>query len=89
MKKNIILVRDDEDFDYIYGVIILKGNILDTRLLQKRLDNMRKILYEKVENGEYDNIDFNGDDIVKKVLKENEEYKDLEYISFGNEYLEI
>ena len=31
-KENIIFLRDNEDYEYIYGVLILKGNILDLKL---------------------------------------------------------
>ena len=89
MNKNLILVRDNGDYDYIYGAIILKGNILDTELLQKRIDDMRDILNKKEENGELDNEDFNGEYILKEVLKKYKEYADLEYIPYGNYDVEV
>lgn len=89
MNKNILLVRDNEDYDYIYGVIVLKGNILDIKLLQRRLDNMREVLDKAEENGELDNINYNGEYVVKRVLESHNEYKDLEYISYGNCDVEV
>ena len=80
-KENIIFLRDNEDYEYIYGVLILKGNILDLKLLQNRINNMREEL----------GYDYNGDDIMKAVLeKYKEEYQDLvKYIPYGNYNLEV
>lgn len=80
-KENIIFLRDNEDYEYIYGVLILKGNILDLKLLQNRINNMREKL----------GYDYNGDDIMKAVLeKYKEEYQDLvKYIPYGNYNLEV
>lgn len=80
-KENIIFLRDNEDYEYIYGVLILKGNILDLKLLQNRINNMREEL----------GYDYNGDDIMKAVLeKYKEEYQDLvKYIPYGNYDLEV
>lgn len=80
-KENIIFLRDNEDYEYIYGVLILKGNILDLKLLQNRINDMREEL----------GYDYNGDDIMKAVLeKYKEEYQDLvKYIPYGNYNLEV
>lgn len=80
-KENIIFLRDNEDYEYIYGVLILKGNILDLKLLQNRINDMREEL----------GYDYNGDDIMKAVLKKyKEEYQDLvKYIPYGNYDLEV
>lgn len=80
-KENIIFLRDNEDYEYIYGVLILKGNILDLKLLQNRINDMREEL----------GYDYNGDDIMKAVLeKYKEEYQDLvKYIPYGNYDLEV
>lgn len=79
MNKNLILVRDDEDFEFIYGALLLKGNIFDTGLFQRRIRSMReKLGFE----------DYNGDDIVKAVLEEyKNDYKDIEYIFISNDEL--
>jgi hypothetical protein len=79
-KENMILVRDNGDYEYIYGVIILKGNVLDMNLFQKRLDDMREELG-------YD--DYNGDDIVEAVIKKYEDYKGLKYIHYNEYDLEV
>ncbi len=80
-KENAMLLRDNEDYEYIYGVLILKGNIFDIELLQKRIDETREELG-------YD--DYNGEDIVKEVLKRYEEYKDIiRYIPYNNYDLEV
>lgn len=92
MKKNVILLRDNEEYDYIYGVIVLKENILDMlniNLLQKRLDDMRDVLDEAQKNGELENIDYNGEYVLKRVLESHKEYKDLEYIPYNNNNLEV
>ncbi len=80
-KEKIILVRDNGDYEYIYGVLILNGDILDLKLLQNRLDKERDELgYE----------DYNGEDIVKAVLKKYaEDYKDLRYISYNDYNVEV
>lgn len=80
-KEKIILVRDDGDYEYIYGALILNGDILDLKLLQNRLDEERdKLGYE----------DYNGEDIVKAVLKKYaEDYKDLRYISYNDYNVEV
>ena len=80
-KENVIFLRDNEDYEYIYGVLILKGNILDLKLLQNRINDMREEL----------GYDYNGDDIMKAVLeKYKEEYQDLvKYIPYGNYNLEV
>ena len=80
-KENIVFLRDNEDYEYIYGVLILKGNILDLKLLQNRINDMREEL----------GYDYNGDDIMKAVLeKYKEEYQDLvKYIPYGNYNLEV
>lgn len=80
-KENIIFLRDNEDYEYIYGVLILKGNVLDLKLLQNRINDMREEL----------GYDYNGDDIMKAVLeKYKEEYQDLvKYIPYGNYDLEV
>lgn len=80
-KENIIFLRDNEDYEYIYGVLILKGNVLDLKLLQNRINDMREEL----------GYDYNGDGIMKAVLeKYKEEYQDLvKYIPYGNYDLEV
>lgn len=80
-KENIIFLKDNEDYEYIYGVLILKGNVLDLKLLQNRINDMREEL----------GYDYNGDDIMKAVLeKYKEEYQDLvKYIPYGNYDLEV
>lgn len=78
MGKIFILVRDNEDYDYIYGSLVLKSNVFDTSLFQRRLDEMRS------EMG-YDNA--NGDDIVKAVLAKYDEYKDIEYAMLATDEL--
>lgn len=78
--ENIILVRDDEEFEFIYGVLVIKGNVFDIKLLQQRIRDMREKLG-------YD--DYNGDDIVKKVINKYNEYKDTKYISYNNYDLEV
>lgn len=80
-KEKIILVRDNGDYEYIYGVLILNGDVLDLKLLQNRLDKERDELgYE----------DYNGEDIVKAVLKKYaEDYKDLRYISYNDYNVEV
>ena len=80
-KENIIFLRDNEDYEYIYGVLILKGNVLDLKLLQNRINDMTE---------EPDQED-NGDDRMKAVLeKYKEEYQDLvKYIPYGNYDLEV
>lgn len=78
MGKIFILVRDNEDYDYIYGSLVLKNNVFDTSLFQRRLDEMRD------EMG-YDNA--NGDDIVKAVLAKYDEYKDIEYVMLATDEL--
>ena len=80
-KEKIILVRDDGDYEYIYGALILNGDILDLKLLQNRLDEERDELgYE----------DYNGEDIIKAVLKKYaEDYKDLRYISYNDYNVEV
>ena len=79
MNKNLILVRDDEDYEFIYGALLLIGNVFDTGLFQRRLRDMReKLGFE----------DYNGDDIVKAVLEEyKDDYKDIEYIFISNDEL--
>lgn len=79
-KENVILLRDNGDYEYIYGVLILKGNILDINLLQRRINETRDELG-------YD--DYNGEDIVKEVLKRYEDYKTVKYISYNNYDLEV
>lgn len=81
MNKNLILVRDDEDYEFIYGALLLIGNVFDTGLFQRRLRDMReKLGFE----------DYNGDDIVKAVLEEyKDDYKDIEYIFISNDELFI
>lgn len=74
MRKIVILVRDNEDYDYIYGSLILNSNVFDTSLFQRRLNEMRK------EMG-YD--DYNGGDIVNSVLNRYDEYKDIEFVSLA------
>lgn len=83
-KEKVILVKDSGDygdFEYIYGVLILSGDTLDLRLLQNRLDKEReKLGYE----------DYNGEDIIKIVLKKyTEDYKDLRYISYNDYNVEV
>lgn len=82
MGKNMILLKDNDDCEYIYGAIIIEGNIFDIQLLQKRLDDMRD------EVG-YEEFDGNGEDILKAVLEKFEEYKNVEYIPYGNYYVEV
>ena len=82
MKKNIIIIKDNEDCNYIYGAILLKRDNFNFDLLQERLDNMRKVLDKAEENGELNNIDYNGEYVVKRVLESYKEYKDLEYIEY-------
>lgn len=81
MNKNLILVRDDEDYEFIYGALLLIGNVFDTGLFQRRLRDIReKLGFE----------DYNGDDIVKAVLEEyKDDYKDIEYIFISNDELFI
>ena len=74
MNNIVVLVRDNEDYDYIYGCIILDSNVFDTHLFQKRLDAMReKLGYE----------DYNGDGIVNAVLNEYDEYKNIKYVGIS------
>ena len=68
---NIIVVKDNEDYSYIYGFLILKSNIFDTTLFQNRLNEMREKL----------GYDYNGDEIVKAVLeKYGNDYKNIKYV---------
>ena len=78
MRKMFILVRDNEDYDYIYGSLVLNNDVFDTDLFQKRLDDMRN------EMG-YD--DCNGDDIVNAVLSKYDEYKDIEFVGLATDEL--
>ncbi len=78
MRKYFILVRDNEDYDYIYGSLVLKSNVFDTSLFQRRLDEMRD------EMG-YDDV--NGVDIVNAVLAKYDEYKDIEFIGLATDEL--
>lgn len=80
-KEKVILVRDNGDFDYIYGVLILSEDTLDLRLLQNRLDRERVVLgYE----------DYNRENIIKMVLKKYaEDYKNLRYISYNDYNVEV
>lgn len=78
MGKIIILVRDNEDYDYIYGNLIIKSNVFDVRLFQKRLDDMRDELgYE----------DVNGTDVVNAVIERYEEYSDVEFVGIAADEL--
>ena len=62
LKENVILLRCDDDYDFIYGVLILKGNILDLKLLQRRLNDMKGELSLYCDRNE----------VVQKVLKGEE-----------------
>lgn len=78
MGKIIILVRDNEDYDYIYGNLIIKSNVFDVRLFQKRLDDMRDELgYE----------DANGTDVVNAVIERYDEYSDVEFVGIATDEL--
>ena len=76
MEKIAIAVRDNEDYDYIYGFLILKSNVFDTSLFQRRLNDMRD------EMG----YDYNGDEITREVLKRYEnDYKDVEFVRLATD----
>lgn len=83
MEKHFMLVRDNDDYNYIYGAIVFNKNGLNVELLQKRLNNM----YEVLNKNQI--CDYNGDYIVKRVLESHEEYKDLEYIRYINYDVEV
>lgn len=82
MNKNIILLRDNDDYTYIYGAIIIDKNIFDVQLLQKRINKKR----EKVG---YQEFDGNGEDIVKMILNQYKEYENVEYIPYNNYDVEV
>lgn len=78
MSKHLILIRDDEDYDYIYGALIVNSYVFDTQLFQNRLKEMRK------EVGYDDN--YNGVDFVSMVLKKySSDYKDIEFVGISTE----
>ena len=81
MKTILIPIRDNEDFDYIYGVLVLKSNIFDTKLFQRRLNEIREELgYE----------DYNGVNIVEEVLKRYEkDYKDIKFVGLSMDNLYV
>ena len=90
--KNIILIRDNEENDYIYGFLLVKDSLenIDKYLLQERLNQMRDELDELEENGKLENEDYSGVLVVKKTLeKYKEDYKNVEYIDYVYADLEV
>lgn len=79
MNKCIILVRDNDDYEFIYGALVLKDNVFDMSLFQTRLYETRKRLG-------YD--DYNGDDIVRETIKKYN-YKNVEFIPYGDYSVEV
>lgn len=79
MNEELILIRDNDDYNYIYGAIILRGNMIDIDLLQKRIKNMEDVLKEILY----------ADEIITRVLESHREYANLKYIPYNKNYIEI
>ena len=78
-RENIVILRSKDEYDMICGVFVLKGNILDMKLLQNRIDKIKGEL----------GYGYNENDIIKEVLTRFDEYKDIRYIPYYDYDLEV